>query len=76
MIHQFVEFARVCFSEYKGLVDKWLTFNEINILLHFDVKEGKQFAFEELHNQMVAAAKAVKVAHEIDENISDRKSVV
>ena len=70
MIHQFVEFARVCFSEYKGLVDKWLTFNEINILLHFDVKEGKQFAFEELHNQMVAAAKAVKVAHEIDENIS------
>ena len=70
MIHQFVEFARVCFSEYKGLVDKWLTFNEINILLHFDGKEGKQFAFEELHNQMVAAAKAVKVAHEIDENIS------
>ena len=70
MIHQFVEFARVCFSEYKGLVDKWLTFNEINILLHFDGKEGKQFAFEELHNQMVAAAKAVKVAHEIDKNIS------
>ena len=70
MIHQFVEFARVCFSEYKGLVDKWLTFNEINILLHFDGKEGKQFVFEELHNQMVAAAKAVKVAHEIDKNIS------
>ena len=37
MIHQFVEFARVCFTEYKDLVDKWLTFNEINILLHFDV---------------------------------------
>ena len=70
MIHQFVEFARVCFTEYKDLVDKWLTFNEINILLHFDVKEGKQVAFEELHNQMVAAAKAVKVAHEIDKNIS------
>ena len=70
MIHQFVEFARLCFGEYKGLVDKWLTFNEINILLHFDGKEGKQFAFEELHNQMVAAAKAVKVAHEIDKNIS------
>ncbi len=45
MIHQFVEFARVCFTEYKDLVDKWLTFNEINILLHFDVKEGKQVAF-------------------------------
>ena len=32
MIHQFVEFARVCFTEYKDLVDKWLTFNEINML--------------------------------------------
>ena len=49
MIHQFVEFARVCFSEYKGLVDKWLTFNEIYILLHFDGKDRKQFAFEELN---------------------------
>ena len=69
MIHQFVEFAKVCFIEYKDLVNKWLTFNEINILLHFNVKEGKQFAFEELHNQMVAAAEAVKAAHEIDEEI-------
>ena len=69
MIHQFVEFARVCFTEYKDLVDKWLTFNEINILLHFDVKEGKQVAFTELHHQMVAAAQAVKVAHDIDPEI-------
>ncbi len=69
MIHQFVEFARVCFTEYKDLVNKWLTFNEVNILLHFDVKEGKQVAFTQLHNQMVAAAKAVQVAHEIDPNI-------
>ena len=70
MINQFVEFARVCFKEYHDLVDKWLTFNEINILLHFEGKEGKQVAFEELHNQMVASAKAVQVAHEIDKNIS------
>ena len=70
MIHQFVEFAKVCFTEYKDLVDKWLTFNEINILLHFDGQDGKQVAFTELHNQMVASAQAVKAAHEIDENIS------
>ena len=69
MIHQFVEFARVCFSEYKGLVDKWLTFNEINILLHFEGKDGQQYAFECLHNQMVAAAQATIVAHEIDPDI-------
>ncbi len=69
MIHQFVEFAKVCFTEYKDLVDKWLTFNEINILLHFEVKEGHQEGFTQLHNQMIAAAKAVQAAHEIDENI-------
>ncbi|MFO6299188.1 glycoside hydrolase family 1 protein [Rahnella selenatireducens] len=69
MINQFVEFARVCFTEYKGLVNKWLTFNEINILLHFDVKEGKQVAYTELHNQMVASARATIVAHEIDPTI-------
>ena len=70
MIHQFVEFAKVCFTEYKDLVDKWLTFNEINILLHFDGKDGAQTSFTELHHQMVAAAAAVKAAHEIDPNIS------
>lgn len=69
MINQFVEFAKVCFKEYKKYVNKWLTFNEISILLHFEGKEGKQVAFTELHNQMVASARAVKAAHEIDPDI-------
>ncbi|MEG0592355.1 MAG: family 1 glycosylhydrolase [Coprobacillus sp.] len=69
MIHQFVEFARVCFTEYKDLVDKWLTFNEINILIHMDAGREKQEIYEELHNQMVAAARATMVAHEVDSNI-------
>ncbi len=69
MIRQFVEFARVCFTEYKDLVNKWLTFNEINILMlmgGFMSPEQKQVNYLKLHNQMVAAARAVKVAHEID----------
>ena len=33
MIDEFVEFARVCFTEYKDLVNKWMTFNEINIIM-------------------------------------------
>lgn len=69
MINQFVEFAKVCFTEYKDLVNKWLTFNEINILLHFIVKEGNQVAFTQLHHQMIAASRAVSAAHEIDKNI-------
>ena len=68
-IEFFKKYVRTILMRYKDLVKYWLTFNEINILLHFNVKEGKQFAFEELHNQMVAAAEAVKAAHEIDEEI-------
>ncbi len=70
MIDQFVEFARVCFTEYKDYVNKWMTFNEINVLLLFrnlphDQKTAQE-KFEELHNQIVAAARAVKLAHQIN----------
>ena len=67
MIDEFVEFARVCFTEYKGLINKWMGFNEINILLAFGVdKQNGQTRFEELHNQIIASAKTVLLAHEID----------
>lgn len=69
MIHQFVEFAKVCFKEYKDYVNKWLTFNEINILMHFEGKDGQQIAMEQLHNQMIASALSTIAAHEIDEDI-------
>lgn len=63
MIDEFVEFATTCFREYQGLVDKWLTFNEINVLAHFrDTPEN----YVKIHNQMVAAARSVVAAHEVD----------
>ena len=70
MIDQFVEFARVCFTEYKDLVNKWMTFNEINVLMLFkdfphteaQAKENMQ----SMHNQIVAAARAVKLAKQIN----------
>ncbi len=67
MIDEFVAFARTCFTEYKGLVDKWLTFNEINVIMMFYPEEGSRIA--EVHNQMVAAALSVQAAHEIDPSI-------
>ena len=70
MIDQFVEFAKTCFLEYKDLVNKWLTFNEINILLTLEGDGGKQQALTKLHYQMVASAKAVQIAQEIDENMN------
>ena len=71
MIDEFVEFARVCFREYKDLVNKWMTFNEINILMPGTMAgmDDAKRNFAYLHNQLVAAAKAVIVAHEMDPNL-------
>lgn len=74
LIEYFDRYTNVIFNEYKGLVKYWLTFNEINsaLLMHHFVpnftKEMTQQKFQELHNQFVASAKAVKRAHEIDPN--------
>lgn len=71
MIDEFVEFARICFNEYKDLVHKWMTFNEINIIMPNDrtKKEVAQRNLIYLHNQLVASAKSTIIAHEIDKNL-------
>ena len=65
MIDEFVTFAKTCFTEYQGLVDKWLTFNEINVIIQLP----ESYRLTELHNQMVASARAVQAAHHLDPNI-------
>ena len=64
MIDEFVEFARVCFTEYAPYVNKWLTFNEINCLVAFG--DTTPANIQKLHNQFVAAARATIAAHGID----------
>jgi 6-phospho-beta-glucosidase len=70
MIDEFVAFAKICFEEYKEYVKYWVTFNEINILMLGMVmgftNTSPQSSCIQLHNQFVAAAKAVKLAHEIN----------
>ena len=79
LIDLFVRFATTCFSEYKGLVHYWLTFNEINNTCGFiDMKAGAlhlskeeidaeyREAYQQLHYQLVASAKAVQIGHAID----------
>lgn len=70
LIDEFVAFAKVCFEEYKNEVTRWITFNEVNIhIMLIDMLNDKSIAqenFTQLHHQMVAAAKAVKLAHEIN----------
>lgn len=77
LIDLYVRFATTIFKEYKGLVKYWLTFNEINNTIQFlDLFNDKvqdedyQAAYQQLHYQFVASAKAVKIGHEIDpENV-------
>ncbi|MEG0958584.1 MAG: family 1 glycosylhydrolase, partial [Erysipelotrichaceae bacterium] len=73
LIDFYDRFSETLFKEYKGLVKYWLTFNEINMpLMSFDFmptnksNELYQNAYQTLHNQFVASARAVKRAHEID----------
>lgn len=68
----------VLFTRYKGLVKYWLTFNEINIILHAPfmgggiyLEEGeneKEVIYQAIHHELVASALATKIAHEIDPN--------
>lgn len=72
-IDYFVKYCRTIFTEYKGLVKYWLTFNEINNTLQvinlFGGKandEDYKKRLTHLHYQFVASAEAVKLGHEID----------
>lgn len=68
--------TRTLFTRYKGLVKYWLTFNEINVILHapfmgaglvFEEGENKkQVIYQAAHHELVASALATKIAHEVD----------
>lgn len=72
LIDFYARFAKTCFTEFKDLVHYWLTFNEINNTIMFLDFGGQtsdadyQDAYQKLHNQFVASAKAVQIGHEID----------
>ncbi len=63
-------YLKFLIDEYKDEVKYWLTFNEINNTINFlpDNMPDEYFqdAYQHLHNQFVASAKAVKIGHEID----------
>ncbi|MFM1540520.1 glycoside hydrolase family 1 protein [Helcococcus ovis] len=78
LIGFFEKYARVIFERYKNKVKYWITFNEINMSLNSlytgagifsDRVENKvEAAYKAVHNQFLASAKAVKLAHEIMPN--------
>lgn len=69
MIEEYVGFASFCFREFTE-VKRWITFNELNILQAIttlpDTNADAQVRYTELHHQIVAAAKSVIAAKEIN----------
>lgn len=76
MLEFYERLVRVLFERYKGKVKYWLTFNEINVLLHapfmgagvvFEEGENEeQVKYTAAHHELVASAIATKIAHEVD----------
>ena len=86
----FLRYCETVFTEYRGLVKYWLTFNEINTAVMYP--NGKLTAgvlpddptkplysfdttgtdltdnFQALHHMLIASARAVCMAHEIDDS--------
>lgn len=80
MIELYVKYAKTVITRYSKLVHRWITFNEINCaqvpfgimsacgiyMSISDKRNTSQLRYQCLHNQLVASAKVVKLAHEID----------
>lgn len=77
LIDFYTNYAETLFNYFKGRVHYWLTFNEINMLTDawgavfgggmLEKKDNTpQNRYQALHNQLVASAKVVKLAHQID----------
>lgn len=80
-IDLFVRFAETCFVRYHSKVKYWMTFNEINNqseyaskhhllqdsgILVRDGENQEELMFNAAHYELVASAKAIAAAHQID----------
>lgn len=75
MIGFYERYVRTIFNRYGEKVKYWLTFNEINSVLHEPFLSGgiytdksklkKQDLYQAVHHELVASALATKIGHEI-----------
>ena len=75
LIEFYTHYCKTIFTRYKNKVKYWLTFNEINSLMHAPLSSGgiltppdkltEQDLYQAMHHEMVASALATKLAHEI-----------
>ncbi len=72
----YLNLCETLFNRFKGKVKYWITFNEINMILHmpfmaaglmFDASENRdEVCYLATHHELIASAKAVILAHKID----------
>ncbi len=76
VIDMFVRYCKACFENFGEYVKLWLSFNEVDSIIRHpfitagiveDKCDGKveQCCYQALHHQLVAAAKATKLMHEM-----------
>ena len=76
MIAFYERYARTLFERFADRVEYWLTFNEINAVLHAPLLAGGIWTpkedlsprdlYQAVHHELVASASATRIAHEID----------
>ena len=76
LIGFYERYVTTVFNRYKDKVKYWLTFNEINSVLHAPFMSGgistpkeelsEQDLYQAVHHELVASASATKIAHEIN----------
>ena len=78
VIQFYKKFVTTLFTYYKDLVKYWITFNEINMILHLpflgaglvfkENENEKEIKYQSAHNELLASAWATKIAHEVNPN--------
>lgn len=74
LIEFYMNYCKAIFERYKDKVKYWLTFNEINMLLHMPFmgaglvfepgEDVQQIKYRAAHHELLASARAVMLAHE------------
>lgn len=74
-IDAYERYVKTVLEEYKGEVKYWLTINEINLQMafcsmksEFNTPEKIKESIQQQHHQLIACARAVRLAHEICSN--------
>ena len=76
VIDFFTHYAETVFKRYQNKVKYWLTFNEINVILHAPFNGGgimgqskeldKSLLYQAIHHQFIASALVTKLGHDIN----------